>query len=292
ATTQVVTSLSASFVHAGGANPQKWRYRVRAISSCDDERGPYSRIVIVTVLPDAPEKQTSVEIGTQSTIRQTIFIPGHTPALPFTARTDKPWATVTPSSGTLGTQGVTLTIVSDPTALKLGTNTATVILTFGAAGKDGVNASDTTPPASVPVSVTTVTPVSSGGKSTPLPNSLIIPAVGHATGVNNSLFESDLRIANITAQAMTYQLNFTATATDGTQSGQSTTIQVNPGSTMALNDILTSFFGQGSDGSSALGVLEIRPLTTTTQSGPPSVQTVASSRTYNSTPTGTFGQFI
>jgi len=293
ATTQVVTDLSASFVHTAAANPQKWRYRVRAISSCDDERGPYSRVVIVTVLPDAPAKQTSVEIGTQSTIRQTIFVPGHTPPVPFTARTDKPWATVTPSSGTLGPQGVTLTIVSDPAALKLGTNTATVILTFTSAGKDGVNASDTTPPpATVPVSVTTVTPVSSGGKSSPLPNSLIIPAVGHANGANNSLFESDVRIANITAQAMTYQLNFTLTATDGTQSGQSTTIQVSPGSTMALDDILTSFFGDGSDGSSAIGVLEIRPLTTITQSGPPSIQTVASSRTYNSTPTGTFGQFI
>ncbi|HXH42100.1 MAG TPA: hypothetical protein VNN08_25980 [Thermoanaerobaculia bacterium] len=294
ATTQVVTDLAASFVHTAATNPQKWRYRVRAISSCNDERGPYSRIVIVTVLPDAPEKQTSVEIGTQSTISQTIFIPGHTPPVPFTAHTDKPWATVTPSSSTLGPQGVTLTIVSDPAALKLGTNTATVILTFGAAGKNGDTASDTTPPppSSVPVSVTTVTPVSSGGKSGPLPNSLIIPAVGHANGANSSLFESDIRIANITAQAMKYQLNFTLTGTDGTQSGQSTTIQVDPGSTMALDDILTSFFGDGSDGSSALGVLEIRPLTTTTQSGPPSVQTVASSRTYNSTPTGTFGQFI
>jgi hypothetical protein len=293
ATTQVVTDLSASFVHTTATTAQKWRYRVRAISSCDDERGPYSRIVIVTVLPDAPRKQTSVEIGTTSTIRQTIFVPGHTPAVPFTARTDKPWATVTPSSGTLGPQGVTLTVVSDPKALKLGTNTATVILTFSAASKEGVSASDTTPPppATVPVSVTTVTPVASGGKSSPLPNSLIIPAVGHALGANNSLFESDLRIANITAQAMTYLLNFTLTATDGTQSGQSTTIQVNPGSTMALDDILTSFFGDGSDGSSALGALEIRPMTTT-QSGTVSVQTVASSRTYDSTPTGTFGQFI
>ncbi|MBV8546055.1 MAG: hypothetical protein JO088_15040, partial [Acidobacteria bacterium] len=64
--------------------------------------------------------------------------------------------------------------------------------------------------------------------------------------------------------------------------------------TMALDDILTSFFGTGSDGSSALGVLEIRPLTSTQSnfSGPVSVQTVASSRTYNTTPTGTFGQYI
>jgi hypothetical protein len=292
ATTQVVTDLSATFIHTASTNPQKWRYRVRAISSCDDERGAYSRIVIVTVLPaDAPAKQTSVEVGTVSTIKQTIFIPGHTPPVPFAARTDKPWATVTPSSGTLGSSGVTLTIVSDPTALKLGTNTATVILTFTSAGKDGVVADDTTPPSSVPVSVTTVTPVASGGKNAPLPNSLIIPAVGHANGANSSLFESDVRIANVTAQAMTYLLNFTLTATDGTQSGQSTTIQVSPGSTMALDDILTSFFGDGTDGTSPIGTLEIRPLTTS-QSTSVSVQTVASSRTYDSTPTGTFGQFI
>ena len=98
-----------------------------------------------------------------SPVRQTIFIAGRTPAVPFTARTDKPWATVSPSSGTLGPDGVTLTILSDPIALKLGTNTATVILTFGAAGK-GVIAEDTTPPVSVPVSVTTVTPVAPQGE--------------------------------------------------------------------------------------------------------------------------------
>ncbi len=294
-TTQVVTDLVASFIHTVATNPKKWHYRVRAISSCDDERGPYSRVVIVFVLPDTPHQQTSVEIGTQSTISQTIFIPGRTPAVPFTARTDKPWATVTPSSGTLGPQGVTLTITSDPDALKLGTNTATLILTLSAASKGGPSASDTTPPVSVAVSVTTVTPVSSGGKNTPLPSSLIIPAVGHATGINNSLFESDVRIANTTAQAMKYQLNFTLSRTDGTQSGQSTTIQVDPGTTMALDDILTSFFGNGTDGSSSLGVLEIRPLTTsqsTAGSSSVSVQTVASSRTYNTTPAGTFGQFI
>jgi hypothetical protein len=294
AATQVVSDQTAKFIHVSQA-ATKWLYRVRAISSCSDDRGPYSLVVIVTVLPDKPQPQTSVEVGTQSTIRQTIFIPGRTPAVPFTARTDKPWATVTPSSGTLGPDGVTLTIISDPIALKLGTNTATVILSLGAASKGNIIATDTTPPVSVPVSVTTVTPVSPGGKNTPLPNSLIIPAVGHATGANGSLFESDVRIANTSAQAMKYQLNFTLTRTDASQSGQSTTIQVDPGATMALDDILTSFFGTGSDGSSALGVLEIRPLTTSSSfssSSSVSVQTVASSRTYNSTPTGTFGQFI
>ncbi len=291
ATTQVVSDLSAAFTHTAATSAQKWLYRVRAISSCNDERGPYSRVVIVTVIPETPRKQTSVEAGTLSAVRQNIFIAGRTPAVSFTARTDKPWASVTPASGTLGPAGVTLTIVSDPTALKLGTNTATLILSIEASGK--VGADDMTP-VSVPVSVTTVTPVAPQGKNTPLPNSLIIPAVGHAVGIGDSLFESDVRIANTSAQAMKYQLNFTLTHTDATQSGQSTTIQVDPGATMALDDILTSFFGTGSDGASALGVLEIRPLTSTQSnfSTPPSIQTVASSRTYNSTPTGTFGQYI
>jgi hypothetical protein len=293
AATQVVTDLAASFTHTAATTAQKWRYRVRAISSCNDERGAYSRVVTVTVLPNTPQKQVSVEVGTLSSIRQTVFIAGQTPPVTFTASTDKPWATVTPSTGTLGPAGVTLTIVSDPAALKLGTNSATLILTLSGASKGGILALGSTP-VSVPISVTTVTPVASGGKNTPLPNSLIIPAVGHASGANGSLFESDIRLANTSAQAMKYQLNFTLTNTDASQSGSSTTIQVDPGATMALDDILTSFFGTGSDGTSALGTLEIRPLTTTTstQSGPPSVQTVASSRTYNSTPNGTLGQFI
>jgi len=292
ATTQVVSDVSAAFSHTAATAAQKWRYRVRAISSCNDERGPYSRIVTVTIISETPQKQTSVEVGTANAVHQTIFIPGRAPAVQFTARTDKPWATVTPASGTLGPDGVTLTVLSDPIALKLGTNTATVILTLGAAGK-GVIADDTTP-ITVPVSVTTVTPVAPQGKNTPLPNSLIIPAVGHAAGIGDSLFESDVRIANISAQAMKYQLNFTLTHTDATQSGSSTTIQVDPGATMALDDILTSFFGTGSDGTTALGVLEIRPLTSTQSnfSSAVSIQTVASSRTYNSTPTGTFGQYI
>src|SRR5207302_8758087 len=64
--------------------------------------------------------------------------------------------------------------------------------------------------------------------------------------------------------------------------------------TMALDDILSNFFGVGSDGSAATGVLEIRPLTKTSASlaATPSIQTVASSRTFDTTPNGTFGQFI
>src|SRR5262249_22018762 len=246
------------------------------------------------VLPDTARQSISFEAGSASTA-QKVFIPGKNPTLPFIATMDKPWAHVTPSSGSIGPAGITLTITYDDQALQLGHTSATLRVSYlGSLGKTGIN--DTVPKTTVPVSVSTVTPVTSGGKSGPAQNSLIIPVVGHAAGVNNSLFESDVRVANTSAIMQRYQLNFTLSGTDGTQSGQSTTIQVLPGETMALDDILTNFFGVGSDGASATGVLEIRPLTSTTavtSTSSVNVQTtVASSRTYNSTSTGTFGQYI
>jgi hypothetical protein len=291
---QVVSALVDAFTHTAARTPQRWFYRVRAISNCLDVRGPFSAIVSVVVLPDAAQRSVSFEAGSKS-VPQKIFIPGKDPAVPFTATTDKPWAHVTPALGTVGPAGITLTVSYDDAALKLGTNSASVTVTYGASvGKTGLT--DVAPKTTVPVSVSTVTPVGTGGKSGPPQNSMIIPVVGHAAGLNDSLFESDVRIANTAATMQKYQLNFTLSGTDGTQSGQSTTIQIAPGDTMALDDILTSFFGIGADGSSATGVLEIRPLTSSTSvtsSSSTNIQTaVASSRTYNSTPTGTFGQYI
>ena len=294
ATTQIVSDISASFTHTA-TQPARYFYRVRAISNCSDDHGPYSKIVSAVVIPAvSAQRHTTVEIGTQAGIVQQVFVAGQTPPLSFTARTDKPWLTVSPSSGTLGPDGVTFTVTSDPAALNLGTNTGTIILTYGA-GSSGRIAGNGVAPANVPVSVSLVTPVSSTGKNTPPPDSLIIPAVGHAPGLNGSLFESDVRVLNTSAQTMKYQLNFTGSGIDGTQSGNSTTIEIEPGATMALDDILTNFFGIGSDGGAATGTLEIRPLnssTTTFTSSTPSIQTVASSRTYNTTPNGTYGQFI
>jgi hypothetical protein len=292
ATSQVVGELFATFTHTAAGGPQKWFYRVRAVSNCLDARGPFSPVIAVVVLPDAAQPALSIEAGS-SAVAQKIFIPGKDPALTFTASADKPWAHVTPSSGTIGPAGITLTLTYDNAALKLGTNTVTVSVNYNALGKVGT--ADVAPKTSVPVSVSTVTPVSSGGKSGPPQNSMIIPVVGHAAGVGGSLFESDVRVANTAATTMKYQLNFTLSRSDGTQSGQSTTVQIAPGETMALDDILTSFFGLGADGASATGVLEIRPLTTSTSVTTSSVNvqtTVASSRTYNSTPNGTYGQYI
>lgn len=289
ATTQVISDTTTTISHTV-TQPQRYYYRVRAVSNCSDDRSAFSKVVSVVIVPQTT-KTTSVDVGVQNGITHQIALPAQNPPVAFTARADKPYMTVTPASGTVGPNGATLTVTFDASALKIGTNTGTVIVSYGSASgpirENGVQPV-------IPVSVSLVTPVAPTGKNTPPPNSLIVPAVGHAPGANNSMFESDVRVANTSAQTQKYQLNFTLTGTDGTQSGQSSTIEINPGDTMALDDILSNFFGVGADGSSATGVLEIRPLTSDTSSltSTPSVQTVASSRTFDTTPNGTFGQFI
>jgi len=281
--------------------PTQYLYRVRGVSSCEDDTGPWSDVVGVFVMPpstDPKSAKSSTEAGEQGNVVQTIFLPAVQTPVSFSAKADNPWLTVTPASGILGTDGITLTVTAAPGTLNLGTNTGTVLITYGASGKVGSNGSTVT---SVPISVSVVTPVSPVPRNTPQADSLIIPGVAHTSGANNSNFQSDVRVANVSAQTMKYTLNFTPIATDGTQSGNSTTIEIEPGATTALDDILSSFFGSGGASS---GTLEIRPVTTSTSSSSfastvsptklgVNTVTVASSRTYNVNPTGgTLGQFI
>jgi len=297
ATTTEVAGLQMAFTHTV-TSAQRYFYRVRAVSNCSDERSNYSQPVSVVILPPNANATTThhstVQVGTASGITQQIVLPGQNPPVTYSARGDKPWITVTPAIGTVGPTGATLTVTFDASALTLGTNSGTVIVTYGASGKGiGTNGSTTS---GVPVSVSLVTPVQPGGKSAPPPDALIIPAVGHAPGANNSMFESDVRVANVGAQLQKYTVSFTQTGANGTQSSNSTTIQIDPGATLALDDILSSFFGIGGDGGTATGVLEIRPTSSNTSSlsssTAPSIQTVASSRTFNDTPNGTYGQYI
>jgi len=81
----------------------------------------------------------------------------------------------------------------------------------------------------------------------------------------------------------------------GIADGKQTTIDIDPGRTVALDDVLQSWFGD----TSATGTLEVRPLTSTptsstaaVSSGLANILTFASSRTYNATANGTFGQYI
>jgi hypothetical protein len=272
-------------------------YRVRGVAACNGERGPYSEIIpVIIVPPNAREQRTpgTAEIGLQQSVVQTIFVPGQGAPVSFTASVDKSFLHVSPSSGTIPPEGLRLTITADARALDIGANAATLQLTFGGAAgsRRAINASG---PVNIPISVSLVTPVAPAGRNTPPLESLIIPAVGHAPGANNSLFQSDVRIANTSTQPLNYLLSFTPSGVDGTLTGSSTSIQVDAGATVALNDILASFFGTGPDGSS-LGVLEIRPQSTSTASpglaSPASSATIASSRTYNVTEIGTLGQYI
>ncbi|HSP15635.1 MAG TPA: putative Ig domain-containing protein [Thermoanaerobaculia bacterium] len=299
ATTQTLTGVSATFSHTV-TTPAVFYYRVRAISSCSDDRSAFSRAVSTRVIPpntrDAKTRGT-VEMGAQNLVVQTLTIPGSSTQTSFVATTDKPWLTVSPSSGAVPPGGVTLNVLSDPKALNVGANQGTVRITYAQPGGSGIEPNATTPPTAIPISISLVTPVAPDTKASPPPDSLIIPAVAHAAGANQSQFQSDVRLANLSSQAQSYLINFTPTATDGTQTGTTTTIQVDPGQTAALDDLLSSFFGTAADGSAA-GMLEIRPIATTSSSSifsavPNSaLASIASSRTYNVTSQGTFGQFI
>jgi hypothetical protein len=294
ATTTVVSGNKAVLTRTATGKPAQYFFRVRAVSNCADERSAYSDVIAVTVVPVQPaaaQQHVSAEFGNDARVVQTIFLPGQTAGVNFTASSDKPWITISPSSGPLPTTGITLTVTADTSALTLGTTSATIRVSYSTGPGASALATTSTP---IPLSVSLVTAVTPGGKNTPPPDSLIIPAVAHASGVAGSLFESDIRVANTSATTMKYLVNFTPSGVDGTATGNSTTIQVDPGQTLALDDILASFFGTTT---STLGVLEIRPLASTTASSAftssaQSRTTVASSRTYNVTSNGTFGQFI
>lgn len=282
-----------------GSGVAEFFYRVRGLSDCNDQRGPYSEVVRIGIVAPATNS-ASVEIGGSGDVQQKLFIPGSSTPSTFTITVDKPWVKATPAAGPLPPEGAFVTLTSDRGQLRLGGNTATVKVEINPQASGGkLQATGST--VSIPINVSLVTPVTPSGKSGPSPDSLIFAAVGHAPGQNGSFFESDVRVANLSAQPMKYQVNYTPSETDGTVTGSSTTIEIAPNQTLALDDVLSTLFGLG-DTAGALGMLEVRPLTTSTSSSSSLFSTVSStaqqlltlgsSRTYNFTPTGTFGQYI
>jgi uncharacterized repeat protein (TIGR01451 family) len=283
-TTQTVTTTSVLFQHTVTV-PTAFFYRVRAFIPCSNSFGPYSetmRIVLALVpSPTAPNPNVNVPVGSNRAVVQIIHIPGFPDgSFPFVATVDKPWLQVTPASGILPPEGIDLTVTADPTTLLNGTQTGTVIVTltssFGSIRSNGVTT------VNVPVSVTLVTPVSpTTTKTLPPPNTLIVPSAGHLDGIN-SRWQSDVRLANVSTQSAHFQLTFTPD--DQAKGVKQTVITADAGATVALDDIVRNWYGIGSLGEMANGMLEIRPLD--------AVNPVASSRTYNLTSNGTLGQFI
>ncbi|HEV8432826.1 MAG TPA: hypothetical protein VGR95_05385, partial [Thermoanaerobaculia bacterium] len=282
-TSQTVNGTSATFTHSVATNTTYY-YRVHALS-CSGGTGPLSTVVNTVVQapppPTAKKVDTVVPLGATEPISFQIFVPGvaSKTALDtgYSATTDKGYLTVTPATGTLPPSGTTLTVTANPTGLPPGANTGTVTVT----PSNGA-------PINTPVSVSLVTPVALGGKTLPPGNALIIPVVTH---VNSGAgpFQSDVRITNAGTSPIDYQVTFTPTRSDGTQTGKITNLTIAGNQTIALNDIAKDFFGYGATGDPndvGFGSLEIRPINNS------STLTYAASRTFATTSIGTYGQFV
>jgi uncharacterized repeat protein (TIGR01451 family) len=307
-----VRGTSITFENTTGALSQRFHYRVRALNDCEGERGPYSEVATVELFnPSAqgslsksarqvgdelPILELNIDAFSQKEVEEFRVILTSSTGEPETVRIvpDQNWISVDPDVVTLQPTGTEVLIRADLSNLPLGSNSAS--FRFETLSGSGFSTRAST---STSVTVAKVTPVSATPKNEPLPESLIIPAVAHAQGFD-STWRSDIRLTNSGAVSQKYQINFTPSATDGTQNGKTTTVDVQAGSTVALNDVLANWYGASTTTPGQTGLLEIRPLKSTTNSsigglaavssgGPTSL---ASSRTYNFTPNGTFGQFI
>ena len=292
ADTAVVNQGNAlSFSH-DVTQPKAWYYRVRAIGACNNTPGPYSiPIRVVIVPPPSPTDKNptfNVPVGSHDLITHKLFIPGQAGQnLFYTAHADREWLFVTPPSGALPPAGVLLDVIINPGELPNGTFTATIIVEINS-GTSGGLVTNATTTSSFPVNVNLVTPVTPvSSKNGPSQFSLIVPAVGHLSGID-SAWQSDVRLTNAGFKPYKYKLTFTPAA--GIAGGVKTTdVSVDAGATMALDDIVRNWYGFGSLSDGESGMLEITPIEDAQNA---SLVTVAASRTYNVTSNGTLGQFV
>ncbi|HVT04014.1 MAG TPA: hypothetical protein VHL58_11655 [Thermoanaerobaculia bacterium] len=292
AITRPVNDVALTLTHRV-SETTRYYYRVHTLSSCGGGVGPYSRTASIivsspSVLPSA-DPTLALAYGRPGVVVQSVHVSGSTLPRGFTARADESWLTVTPASGTIPPEGIDLTVTARPRDLEIGTHTATIRLAYTSSAKLTVQGQPN-PPASISLSLSLAAPVSPDPGNSPLPTSLIIPAVAHLQGAM-ARFQSDVRIVNTSAQTLKYLLNFTPSHTDGTRSGRQTTIQIGAGLTSALNDILQNFFGFGRD-ENVSGALEIRPLPAGGSGATSAGISLASSSTYSVTAGGSTGQFI
>jgi hypothetical protein len=290
-TSTQVQGLSRTYFHDNLATTTTYYYRVRA-TNCGGGATPLSRVTQTVVQANPPSStrgaEAAVPFGSTTPAQLKVFVPGRTTAMRFTASVDKEYLSVTPSSGTLPTTGIELTVTARPGGLPAGANTGALrvdLFDLAGAGSIVANAGTTL---NIPISVSLVTPVAPGTKTLPPANALVIPVVTHVNAITGP-FLSDVRLTNAGSSAVNYQITMTPTQTDATQSSKVTQVTVDGQQTIALNDIVKNFFGYGATPNPSdvgFGSLEIRPLNTS------SLLTYASSRTYASTTTGTFGQYI
>jgi hypothetical protein len=316
-TTFTVTGATSKAIAAHTevtGSDKRFYYRLRAFSACNGQPGVYSEIGSTLVRPTPPPTLPFYNLAapqctsTPCTLTQPLLIgtfnstskagfasdAGDT----FVITSDKPYVTITPSTGVVGATGSDVVITADLTKIPVGSSEATITVTTTTASGKGALASRS---ANIPISISLVTPVTPVPKdNNPPPNTLVIPAIAHADGIGK--FVSDVRITNTSAQSIDYQLAYTPTNIDGTTAGKTSLLTVGPGETKALNDIVYAWYGAGTAGEGGIGVLEIRPQNYSGKgaatihadgtSTSPLLATIAASRTYNVAANGTFGQFI
>jgi hypothetical protein len=270
------------------AEERRVYYRVRGIAACSGQAGQYSRTASTVLTPalseDATEFSIGIPAGSAQLFTQDYLVPGFGATATnddrFTLVLDAPWLTVFPPAGALSAGGTTVQFTIDPAKMTAGTSRAMVSVQ-----RTQPSGSATT---ALPISVSLAPAI------TPLPRevsppaaALIIPGVAHADG-SNSRFQSDVRLLNSGSENVTYELAYTPTASDGTLTGKKIRVDVGPDETKSFDDIVKMFFGSGLLGEIGIGTLEIRPV----GAAPAAATTFASSRTYNVSSAGTFGQYI
>ncbi|HEV7427903.1 MAG TPA: hypothetical protein VGQ46_16225 [Thermoanaerobaculia bacterium] len=276
--------------------PVTFFYRVRSLAGCNPAAGSFSGTAPIVIIPEPALGTLNINVPVPAGSKTPVTFPIHVPGLPnlttsFFATVDKPWLSVTPSNGVMPPEGLNFTISADPSTLSDGTWTGTVIVVYGANGVSGKQALDVAPKTSIPVSISLTSPVSPGTLSAPSATALVIPSVGHLPGFS-SQWQSDIRIANVTALSKKVQLTFSAGSANS-QAVKQTTLSIDPGATIAFDDIVRNWFGIGAASDSSNGVLTVQPLDA---AGKPDLSVtkaaVVSSRTFNSSALGTLGQFI
>jgi len=107
---------------------------------------------------------------------------------------------------------------------------------------------------------------------------LIVPASGTGPGANDSHWQTELTLHNTSASAITATLTFH----DAAGTGESSTVTVAPRATVAIADVVASRFGR----TAATGAIEINFDSAFSQ------KLTVSSRTFNKSSSGEFGQDI
>ncbi|HUP61678.1 MAG TPA: hypothetical protein VNA69_14805 [Thermoanaerobaculia bacterium] len=278
-----------------GSTPLPVFARVRAIDSdCTPPAASAFGPTFATFILPQQGTLGTVPAANPGNVQYTITLGPEFAGQTFSVTPTVSWLSASPAAGVVGPLGTDITITAFAAGLGIGANTGSVVITLNSSS--GRVQSNPTTTVSTPISVNLVTPVTSAPKNTPPPDALIIPAVANADGIN-SHFQSDVRVSNTSPQLIKYQLTYIPTGEAGITAGRQTTFSVEPGRTVALDDILKSWFGTGT--SNSQGSLEIRPITKTSTSTSSAaigalanLVSFASSRTFNSTPNGTFGQYI